>query len=181
MACKPDEISILKAASAKLDADNMMILAVMYHTASKDEKKTGAKSFYTLEGRIAKIDDLKAEIAAMKDDAHKLEPWKWPAKNKLWSDSYYLSYDGNGNNARGSKWLQDRISKCLTWNAFIDLAKNGVKQTARGPKTSDSAKYDLTDYVTEGGLQFSIDTPENLLKLGCTTFSKRIVLKRDIQ
>jgi len=181
MACKPNEISILKAASAKLDADNMLILAVMYHTVSKEEKRQGAKSFYTIEGRIAKIDDLKAEIASMNADANKLLPWKWPTKNALWPDDYFVSYDGNSNNARGSKWLQDRISKSLSWSAFIDLAKNGVKQTARGPKTSDSAKYDLEDYVTEGGLHFSIDYAENLLKLGSTTFSKRIILKRDIQ
>lgn len=181
MACKPNEICILKAASAKLDADNMLILAVMYHTASKEEKKSnGAKSFYTIEGRIAKTDSLKQEIAAMNADQAKLLPWKWPTKNSLWPDGYYLSYDGNGSNARGAKWLQDRISKCLSWNAFIDLAKNGIKQTARGPKTSDSAKYDLADYSTITGLQFSIDKPETLLALGQTTFSKKIVLKRDL-
>ena len=180
MACRPNEISILKAASAKLDADNLLVLAVMYHTASKEDKRNGAKSFYTLEGRIVKIDDLKTEIASMKLDANKLSPWKWPTKNPLWTDEYYLSYDGSATNARGAKWLQDRITKALSWTAFLDLAKNGVKQTARGPKTSDSAKYDLEDYVTEGGLQFSIDSVENMLKLGPTTFSKRIILKRDM-
>lgn len=180
MACKPDEISILKAASAKLDDDNMLILAMMFHTVSKDEKKLGKKSYYTFEGRVVNIDSLKQEIYEMKSDAKRLDKWRWPTKNQLWPDNYYICYDGNNTNARGAKWLQDRISKCLTWNAFMDLAKNGLKQTARGPKSSPSAKYDLDGYSTSAGLQFSIDKPETLLALGQTTFTKKIMLKRDL-
>lgn len=180
MACKPDEIAILKAASAKLDDDNMLILAMLYHTADKEEKKVGKKSYYTFEGRVVKTADLKQEIADMKSDAKRLDNWKWPTKNSLWPDNYYISYDGNKSNARGAKWLQDRISKCLTWNAFIDLAKDGLKQTARGPKSSPSAKYDLDGYSTPAGLQFSIDKPATLLALGQTTFTKKIMLKRDL-
>lgn len=181
MACKPNEIAILKATSVKLDADNTMLLALMYHTADKEAKAAGDKSFYRYEGRVIKNTDLDAEIKNMKLDENKLKMWTWPTKNAWWKPTYFLGYNLCNDNGAGAKWYGQRMKKALSWDAFIDLAKNGVKQTAKGPKTSDSAKYELTGYETEDGEKFDIDSAATMLKYVGKCFSHQIVMKRDLK
>ena len=83
MACKPNEVTILKAQSVKLDNDTVLVLTYMYHTADKEARKAGTdKSFYRYEGRIAKIADLKSEIHDLMQDAVALKPYVWPTKSK---------------------------------------------------------------------------------------------------
>lgn len=181
MACKLNEIVILKSSAVQLDQDTMMLLNCMYHTADKEAKRNGAdKSFYRYEGRVMKIADFKAMIDDYKSDAHAMETWTWPTKDPWWKPEYFISYFGDKTKKVASKWYKNRLSKIMSWDNFLKLAKDGVKMTAKGPKTSDSAKYELNDYVTEDGQKFSIDTPETMLKLVNKSFGHPIVLKREL-
>ena len=180
MACKPNEIAILKSTVVKLDPDHLMFLGLMFHTADKEAKRNGTdKSFYRYEGRVMKAADFNAMLDEFKSDAHAMEDWTWPTKDPWWKPEYFIGYFGNKTKKMAAKWYKNRLSKALDWNAFMDLAKNGTKQTAKGPRTSDSAKYELNDYVTEDGQKFNIDTPENLIKLVNKCFGHPLVLKRD--
>lgn len=180
MACKTNEIAILKAASVKLDDETMMLLTYMYHTPEKEARKSGEKSFYRYEGRVMKIADFKAEIAELKSDERSLQPWVWPTKSEWWKPEYFLGYDAENNNAKAAKWYQLRINKMVDWPTFLKMAKEGIKMTAKGPKTYPSARYDLDSYVTEDGESLNIDSPETMLKLVGKTFGKAMVLKREL-
>lgn len=179
MACKQNEVAILKGTSVKLNDNTIMILTCMYHTADKEAKKNGDKSWYRYEGRVVSVNDLKTEINDLKSDSKKLLKWQWPTKSSSWNKDWYLNYDGGTNNDRASRWFNSRLNKAITWPAFKDLAINGIKQTAKGPKSSPSACYDLDEYVSDEGQKFNIDNPETMAKLINHTFTKKIVLKRD--
>lgn len=180
MACKPNEIAILKAASVKLDNDTLMILAYMYHTVDKESKRNGAKSFYRYEGRVVKISDLKAEVKDLIQDSKCLADWKWPSKAKDWDPNWFIGYNRENNNKRAAKWYMSKISKAMSWPDFMTLATTGAKKTAKGIKTSVGATYELDDYIDEDGNTFTIDTPENMCKLVGKCFTKKITLKRDL-
>jgi len=180
MACKTNEIVILKTTSVKLNDDIMMLLNFMYHTADKEAKKAGDKSFYRYEGRVIKINDFKSMIDEYKSDAHAMETWKWPTKSEWWKPDYYLAYYGDKTKKMASKWYKRRLSKMISWEAFMDLAKNGTKHTAKGPKSSDSAKYELNDYITDDGQKLNITSPDEMLKYVDKSFGHAITLKRDL-
>ena len=57
-----------------------------------------------------------------------------------------------------------------------------MKKTAKGIKTYSSARYDLTEYELEDGTKLSLDTtdPTSLAKLAGKTFSKQVILKREL-
>ena len=163
MACKPNELAVLKGTSVMLDPDTIMILAFMYHT----EKGDRSKSEYRYEGRILKLADLKAEITKMENDASSM--WKWPNL-----DEWNLAYDGQMNAGRGAKWLNCRISKAYkNWDDFMKLVRDGIKPTG---KQTNSAKYDLDGYTIDG-LQFSITTAEDALKYVGKSFTKPLTPK----
>ena len=184
MACKPNEVTILKAQSVKLDNDTVLVLTYMYHTADKEARKAGTdKSFYRYEGRIAKLADLKTEIHDLMQDAVALKPYVWPTKSKSWNPAWFLGYHGSQTtNKEAAKWLRRQTSKLMSWPDFLDLAKNGVKKTAKGIKSYPSARYDLTDYDLEDGTKLSLDTtdPASIAKLAGKTFSKQVILKREL-
>lgn len=184
MACKPNEVSILKAQFVKLDDDTTMILTYMFHTADKEARKAGTdKSFYRYEGRIAKMTDLKKEVHDLMQDDVALKQYVWPTKSKSWNPDWFLGYYGSKTtNKDAAKWLRRRTSKLMSWTDFIDFAKNGVKKTAKGVKSYQSARLDLTDYELEDGTKLSLDItdPVSLAKFAGKTFSKQVVLKRNL-
>lgn len=181
MACKPNEMIILKSQAVKLADDAMMVLSLMYHTADKEAKKSGTdKSFYRYEGRVMKISAFKAMIDEYKSDAHAMEPWTWPTKDTWWKPEYKFEYFGNTNKGTGAKWYKNRLNKMVSWDDFMKLAKEGIRKTAKGFKQTESAKYELNDYVADDGQKFSIDTAENMLKLMDKSFGHPIILKRDL-
>lgn len=180
MACKENQIAILKSQTVKLDDNTIMFLCYMFHTADKEAKLNGQKSFYRYEGFVMKTEDFKNMLDEMKSDAHAMETWTWPTKDPWWKPEYYLAYYYDSTKLQGAKWYKNRFKKILTWDAFMDLAKNGVKHTAKGQRTSESAKYELDNYVTDDGQQFNIDSPETMLKLVGKCFGHPVVLKRDI-
>lgn len=181
MACKLNEVSILKACTVKLDADAVMVLTYMFHTADKEARRAGTdKSFYRYEGRVVKADDLKAEIRNLMQDSVALEQFVWPTKSKDWNPDWFMGYYGSKTtNKEAAKWLSRQLKKAMSWQEFLDLAKNGVKKTARGIKTYPSARYDLDNYVLEDGTAISLNDPTELAKLAGKTFSKPVALKRD--
>ena len=184
MACKLNEVTILKAQSVKLDNDTALLLTYMYHTAEKEARKAGTdKSFYRYEGRIAKISDLKTEIHDLMQDAVALKPYAWPTKSKSWNPDWFLGYKGSQTtNKEAAKWLRRQVNKMISWSDFLDLAKNGVKKTAKGIKSYPSARYDLTDFELEDGTVLNLDVtdPAPLAKLAGKTFSKKVILKREL-
>jgi len=181
MACKQNEIVILKSAAVKLNDDNMMLLNFMYHTADKEAKKTGNdKSFYRYEGTVMKIADFKSKIDEYKSDAHAMETWTWPTKDPWWKKDYFIAYYGDKTKKIASKWYKHRLSKMMTWENFMKLAKDGIKMTAKGPKSYDTARYELNDYVTEDGIKFDITSPDEMLKHAGKCFGHAVVLKRDL-
>lgn len=184
MACKPNEVSILKTQSVKLDNDTTMILTYMFHTADKEARKAGTdKSFYRYEGRIVKNEDLKAEIHALMQDDVALQQYVWPTKSKSWNSAWWLGYYGSKTtNKEAAQWLRRQMNKAIAWTDFLELAKNGVKRTAKGIKTYPAARYDLTGYELDDGAAFSLDTaePQSLVSQAGKTFSKPVIMKREI-
>lgn len=170
MACDPNIMAILKGTSVKLDDDNILILAFMYHT----EKGDRSKSEYRYEGRIMKIADLKAEIAAYEADP--TASWKWPNL-----DQWDIAYDRKSNNERAAKWFKARLSKALPdWDTFIRLCRDGIKVRQDGSeKSSENAKYDLVEYVMDNE-RFDITTLEDALTRVGKNFSKKLILKRTL-
>lgn len=181
MACKPNEIAILKGQCVKLDDEHVMMLNLMFHTASKENKKAGEKSFYRYEGIVLKIADFKQLlIEDLKKDENAMGTWVWPTKNDWWKPEYFIAYYGDKTNKMASKWYKNRLAKMISWDNFIKLATEGIKMTAKGPKKYDNARYDLQDYVTEAGESFNIDSPETMIKLVGQIFTHPIQLKRDL-
>lgn len=181
MACKTNEIVYLKGQCVKLDDSHVMMLTLMYHTAEKEAKKAGEQSFYRYEGIVLSIDDFKQKfIDNLKDDTHAMGTWTWPTKSEWWKPEYFISYYGDTTNKMASRWYKNRLSKMISWENFMKLAKEGIKMTARGPKRYDSARYELTEYVTEDGETFDIDSPETMLKHVGQIFSHPLILKRSL-
>lgn len=180
MACKPNEVVILKAAAVQLNDDTMMLLNFMYHTADKEAKKAGDKSFYRYEGTVMKINDYKAKLDEYKSDAHAMETWTWPTKSEWWKPDYYIAYYGDKTKKMASKWYKLRLNKMMTWENFMKLAKDGIKMTAKGPKSYDTARYELNDYATDDGIKFDITSPDEMIKHCGKCFGHAVVLKRDL-
>lgn len=163
MACKPNEMAVLKGTSVMLDADTILLLAFMYHT----EKGDRSKSEYRYEGRIMRLSDLQNEIKQMED--HASEMWKWPGLQ-----DWNLAYDGQMCAGRGAKWLNCRISKAYkNWDDFMKLIRDGIKPTG---KQTNSAKYDLDGYTLDGN-PFTITTAEDALKFVGKNFTKNLSAK----
>lgn len=181
MACKKNEVAILKASAVRLDKDTMMLLTYMYHTAEKEARRNGEdKSFYRYEGRVVKIEDFKKEIEDLESDTNAMGTWTWPTKISDWNKDWYLAYYGDKTNKMAAKWYKLKLSKMILWDDFINLAKNGVKNTAKGVKTYPSARYDLDEYETEDGVKFNIDSPATMIGLVGKFFSKKVIMKREI-
>ena len=182
MACKPNEIAILKSAVVKLDEDHLMFLGLMFHTADKEAKRNGTdSSFYRYEGTVFKTADFKQMLESWRSDAHAMEDWTWPTKDPWWKPTYYISYFGDHNKKTGAKWFGNRFKKILDWDAFLELATKGTKMTAKGPKTSDSAKYELSGYTTEDGQKLDIKSPTEMKAFLGKCFGKPLPLKRDMK
>lgn len=180
MACKLNEVGILKAQAVKLDDDTMMLLTYMYHIAEKEARHNGTdKSFYRYEGRVVKIEDFKKEIAHLKQDDNCMNTWIWPTPAQDWNKDWFLGYYFDNTNKMAAKWYQLRLNKMINWETFIKLAKDGVKMTAKGPKSYPTAHYDLDGYVADDGTQFNIDSVQTMLNLVGKFFTKKIALKRE--
>ena len=179
MALNPKEMAILKAISAKLDSDTVMLLTFMYHT----ERQSGsnaivnangkspidrAKSQYRYEGRIAKIKDIEAEIAAAKADP--TSPWLWPNLA-----DWHISGKPASNRKDEANWLALKLKKAVDWPTAEKIL-NGWKKTTNDFK--DSRKYDTTGYTADNGQNLDI-TLEALAALGPGhTFTKILTPKK---
>lgn len=177
----PNEISICKACSCKLNPDTICFLTYFVHTETFTDKFTGKqrqardKSVYTYIGRVEKIKDLENEITDMKN--RPTEKWVWPNMDPRFTT---VSYDGNDTNKRGAKWYSDKLKKSVDWPTFCKIL-NGFKP-AHG-EYCDVAKYPINDYQVSDGTIISDITanPEALIALAGKTFEHRCVMKSQIK
>lgn len=180
MSSMANEVEICKSTSVKLNDDTLFILAYVLHTADKEMKKSGDKSFYRYEGRVVKIADLETEIANFKDDSVSQQPWKWGNPIADWNKDWFVSHNHDQRNAAAAKWFSKKLKAHISWEDFLKLANEGIKKTAKGFRQSECSKLDLVGYETSDGEKFDITSPEELLKHVGKWFSKRVVLKRDL-
>ena len=148
--------TILKAISFKLDDELMCIATLQYHIEKdKDDKTLRAKSRYRWLARVCKIEDVKAKVAYLCDDARRLEPWIWP-NDPSW-DGVVMTNEPI--NDRASAWLNCRLKKLVDWEMGQKLL--------RGWKKADqdynlNAAYDTEDYTCEDGSKISLTDREAL-------------------
>ena len=151
---KADEMYILKAVSIKLADGIVFINTLQYHT----EKGDRSKSRYRWLGRICRVDDVNAKIAALRTDAQRLEPWKWP-NDPSWDGKIYYT---DSDNLHQANWLRLKLMKTVDW-------ETGVKSLNGWDKKSGdynlNKKYDTESYTTEAGELVDITDKDALVKL----------------
>ena len=179
MSLKPKEIAISKAVSVKLTDDMIAIVAHVYHTADRKTNPNDT-SWYKYVGRVAKISDLEAEIATLKDPANRLNAWHWECP--AWPADWFFGYDDSNTQAKASRWLQMKIKKALTWDAYVKLVKDGIKHVASlgKEKAYPGGMYDVEGYQDFKGVTFDITDKEALISHCGQTFWKDCVAKRQL-
>lgn len=151
-----DAFTILKAISFKLDDEKMCIVTLQYHIEKdKDDKTIRTKSRYRWLARVCKIEDVKAKVTWLYDDAHRLERWKWPS-DPSW-DGVVMTNDCT--NERAAAWLSCRLKKLVDWEQGQKLLK-GWKNVDQDYNLN--AAYDTEDYTCEDGSKISLTDREAL-------------------
>lgn len=178
MACRPNEMAILKALSAYIDNDNIMLLTLMYHTEPHSGPDTilapngkapvnHTKSWYKYYGRIIKKADLDNMIADAK--AHSTDEWFWPNE-----PDFAIAGHTKSSRADEANWLRLKAKKAVDWPTAEKIL-NGWKRASNDFK--DSRKYPTTGYTTDTGKTLDL-TLENLKALGPNhTFTKALTKK----
>lgn len=162
---RPDEMSILKAVSIKLDDETVFINTLQYHT----EKGDRSKSRYRWLGRVQKIDVIKSKITELRQDANRLNPWKWPDDPSWDGKIMYTDSD----NLHASMWLRSKLMKVVDWDLGQKLL-NGYDK--KHNSYNESKKYDMTAYNTASGT-VDLTDKEALKKLVGQNLWKEVVKK----
>lgn len=171
---KPDEMSILKCVSMKLDDNTAMLVTLQYHVEKNDAGKNDrAKSRYRYLVRINTIDAIKNAIADFKKDENKNNKWMWP-NDPSW-DGCICTKDSI--NAVAAEWLRMKLHKLVDFDTGIKLL-NGWKKTKN--EYNVKAKYDITGYTTEAGETIDLTDKDALLKLVGQNLVKEVVLKTKV-
>lgn len=169
---KKEEMEILRAASAKLDPETLFVATYQYHTEKDPGDPAGkrnlrAKSRYRLLGRVEKVADLEAKMAALRADESRLGPWKWP-DDPSWDGSILYSKDAT--NAGRSNWIRLKISKAVSWENMLRLMKGLKKDTDKSSPTfgqyvveTPQAAYDPKGWSCSNGDVIDVDDREALL------------------
>lgn len=153
-----DAFTILKAISFKIDEETMCIATLQYHIERDADGKTAReKSRYRWLARVCKIEDVKAQVAFLCDDARRLEKWKWP-DDPSW-DGVVMTNDCT--NDRASAWLNCRLKKLVDWEMGQKLLK-GWKKADQDYNLN--ASYDTENYICEDGSKISLTDKEALKK-----------------
>lgn len=178
MATLKNEVAISKCCSVKLDDNTIAIIGLFYHTADKKENPTD-KSWYRYEVRVENIENLKSKIDDMMVLENRLKPWKWT--NPTWDSELFMGYDKSNDQYKGGKFLKMKINKMLSWDAYVQLVRDGIKTLGNGStKTYPTAKYECDEYEDiDGNTGLSIIDKQTLLDHVDKPMWKKLILKRD--
>lgn len=158
---KPNEITVLKAVSTRLDSDTLLIMAYMYHSDPSDRRA----SQYRTEARIVKESTLRDEIARLESDAKRTIPYRWPTIEK-----FDLLMDDSTTGAKAAAWHKMRIKKALEWPKFLKVLEGFRITAGKLSKTAnENAKWDVAEFRKQGdssGRLFEMTDREGLLALG---------------
>lgn len=161
MSMLKDEITILKSLMVSLDNDTAMLVTFQYHTETNEYSKVDrSKSKYRYMVRVFKIEDLVKKIAWMREDANRLNKFKWPDDPWPW----YICA-GYPENWRVADWLACKLKKIKKWKDGQQLLAGFKPATAKQTAHfNDKAKYELNGYLDKDGNEVSITDRNALLK-----------------
>lgn len=184
---KTNEIEIMKSVSVEIDPDTILVATYQYHTEplvdengqtvygpTGNAKSDRSKSYYCWKAKIWNKADLKAEIAALKSDARRLDPWMW-----LPTDRFVTLYDRDSTNGGHANWLSNKLKKAKPWEEGLEILKGFKKRTPKNPEPryNKAAAFDLDGYTAEDGSTVDISDRDSLLRFVGQTLVKEIPLK----
>lgn len=163
MELKSDEMGILKGTAVKLDDNTVLLVTMQYHTERDPatSKLDRSKSRYRWLARVDTEANFRAMIADMKQDANRLNPWKWP-NDPSWEGSIVYTDSGN---LVGSRWYTMKLKKMVDWETGLKIF-NGFKPNleAKGQDPYNAkAKYDTEAYVATDGTTVNLTDKDALL------------------
>lgn len=153
-----DEIEIMRAMSAYLDKDTILVLTYQYHTEKDPADPAGqrndrSKSRYRMLGRIMRKSDMEEAVYRLHKDENAMAPWIWP-DDPGWKGKILYMYDSN--QKAFSNWLRLKLKKAVDWESALKILR-GYKKDSKAKfakNTPESAKYVKLNpnsaYPTEG-------------------------------
>lgn len=163
MELKSDEMGILKGTAVKLDDNTILLVTMQYHTERDPQtgKVDRSKSRYRWLARVDTTANFQTMAAEMKQDANRLNPWRWP-DDPSWTGSIVYTDSGN---LIGSRWYTMKLKKAVDWDTGLKIF-NGFKPAleAKGQDPYNAkAKYDVDGYTLPDGTTISLTDKEALL------------------
>lgn len=163
-----DEITVVKSLIISLNDDNdtnmmdgdAILVTRQYHTEPNEFGKVDrSKSKYRWMARVFKVKDLVAKINWMREDANRLNKFKWPDDPWPWHVC-----SGYPEHWKIADWLTTKLKKIRTWEEGQMFLKGWETKTKhRDAGYNDNAKYDVDGYLDKDGNSVSL-TDRNALR-----------------
>ena len=167
---KPDEMTLLKSTSFKLNDDVVALLMYQYHTERNEFGKVDhSKSKYRYLLVIDTIANFKALAQRLLSDECRMERFQWPNDYEKW----YLYY-GHGRTEEIGNWLNKQMKRANAWEKGQKVLE-GWSFTATNPEGSFSptSMYHTDNYVNAKGETISITDLDTMLKHIGETFIRQ--------
>ena len=185
-----DEMEIMRALSAKLDDETLLVLTYQYHTEKDPADPAGrrndrSKSRYRMLGRVVKRAEMEDMIRGLHSDENRMGPWKWP-DDPTWGGKILYMYDSN--NEGFSNWLRLKLKKAVSWETALRIMAGYKKDTKAlfAKKTPEHEKYvafnpnavyETKGYSCSDGTRVDLTDREGLLAKAGQNVWKEIPLK----
>ena len=156
-----DEITVVKSMILSLDKDIAMLVTYQYHTEKNEFGKVDrSKSKYRWIARVFKTEDLVKKINWMREDANRLNKFRWP--NDPWP---WFTSAGYPEHWKIADWLATKLKKIKSWEDGQKFLAGWETQTKHRPAGfNPNAKYEIDGYLDENGKEVSLSDKKALLE-----------------
>lgn len=155
-----DEITVVKSLMMQVDKDIAMLVTYQYHTETNEFSKIDrSKSKYRWMARVFKTDDLVKKITSMREDANRLNKFRWP--NDPWP--WYICA-GYPENWKVADWLLTKYKKIKTWDEGQKILAGWKSSTSKRQEGfNEKAKYEIDGYLDKDGKPVSLADKQAIL------------------
>lgn len=138
-----DEATVLKSVMIRVNPEVAMLVTRQYHTEKDGKKIIRSQSRYRWIARVFKTDDLVKAIKSMREDANRLNKFRWP--DDPWPWYIACPYPENSTIA---DWLCVKLRKIKTWEDGQKVLAGWKNKT----KNQDAGFYENSAYKIDGYL-----------------------------